>query len=122
MEKHIEMLSRQFQSVNAKLSGTPKPSVAPKQKQKQVIVSNKSSDQKDKIPRAVKRLTNRQAKKETVFVSPVEAPKPPVVEQTVPIVQNLVPPSSDPNLLVFGSISSDQVSQNPSSDALSKMN
>ena len=59
MEKHIEMLSRKFQSVNAKLSGTPKPSVAPKQKQKQVIVSNKSSDQKDKIPRVVKRLTNR---------------------------------------------------------------
>ena len=101
MEKQVEMLSRQFQSVNAKLSGNQKPSVAPKQKQKQVIESKKSLEPQAKIPRAVKRLTNRQVKKETAFVSPVEAPKPPVVEQTVSSVQNLIPPSSDPTLLVF---------------------
>ena len=109
--------------MNAKLSGTPKPSVAPiNNKQKQVLVSKKSSEPKDKIPKAVKRLVNRQAKKVPVVVSPVEAPKPPVVEPTVPIVQNLIPPSSDPTLLVFGSIVSDQVPQNPSSDGFSKMN
>ena len=123
MEKQIELLSRQFQSVNAKISGTPTPSVAPiKNKQKQVLVSKKSSEPKEKIPKAVKRLVNRQAKKVPVVVSPVEAPKPPVVEPTVPIVQNLISPSSHPTLLVFGSITSDQVSQNPSSDGFAKMN
>ena len=96
--------------------------MAPKQKQKQVIVSKKSSEPKTKIPKAVSRLQNRQAKKVSTFVSPVEAPKPPVVEQVAPVVQTIIPPSSDPNLLVFGTIVSDQVSQNPSSDGFSKMN
>ena len=124
MEKQIQLLSRQFQQVNAKLNNTPIPSVAPmKNKQKQILVSKKSSEPKEqKIPKAVKRLSNRQAKKVPVVVSPVEAPTPPVVEPTVPIVENLIPPSSDPNLLVFGSVSSDQVSQNPYSDGFSKMN
>ena len=122
MEKQIEMLSRQFQSVNAKISCPPQPSGAPKNKQKQVRVSKTPTEHVENVPKAVKKLQNRQSKKVAVFVSPVEAPTPPVVEQTVPVTQNVLPPSSDPNLLVFATIVSDQVSQNPSSDGFSKMN
>ena len=126
MEKQIQLLTRQFQSCNAKLHwnyGVATTSKASPKQQKQATKSKffllEQTLKKDKIPKTVQKVPRRQTKKAPTFVSPVETLVPPVAEQ---VVTQIVPPSSDPNFLVFGSFTTDQVTQNPSSDGFYKRN